>query len=87
MYNAGESFSEMAHGLKPDTTYYYRSCGQDFNYPGHPRIDGNIVSFRTDSNNDTDPILGELNTKSARNISKNSALLRGEVTEGRKIDT
>ena len=31
--------------------------------------------------------VGTLNTKSATNISKNSALLRGEVVDGRKIDT
>jgi hypothetical protein len=77
----------MAYGLKADTRYYYRACGMDFNYSGHPYVIGDVKSFRTDS--DGDPVDDDLDivAYSATDIDTDSVRLKGRVLGADNVTT
>ncbi len=77
----------MAYGLSSDTLYYYRTCGVDYNYPGHPMVDGNIVSFRTDADSTPSGDNLDIDTYSATNIDEDSAKLKGRVSGANNVRT
>ncbi len=79
----GDSFSETVTNLNDDTTYYYRSCGE--NNDGEDS--GTIRSFTTDDeggSNNNDDI--EVSTDSASSVDEDSATLNGEVEEGDDVE-
>lgn len=72
--NDDDDFDITATGLRSDTVYYFRAVAED---EDGDEDYGNILSFRTDegSNNDEPSV----NTRSAVNITDDSADLRGTV--------
>jgi|GEM_PF-2154631 len=79
-----DSFSRTATNLNENTRYYYRACGvgQD-----GETVSGDVEEFVTeeeDNNNGDEE--AEVDTKSETNVDEDSAVLRGDVSEGDNVD-
>jgi hypothetical protein len=74
-----QNYSEDINGLEEDERYYYRICVEFENSNGDDELEcGNVEDFETDRDDDDDI---EIQTTSARNISRTSAQMCGEIID------
>ena len=78
-HDEDDTFSADVRGLREDTTYYFRACGENQDYDD---VSGSVRSFRTDDEDDDDNDDADVITNSASSVEEDEARLNGRVEGG-----